>query len=359
MFKKKSWRLLPTPLFKRKRKLVKSPPRPASPSLSTPKLTTADEPKGVPILPLLGFPNEILLLIAENLEDPSHIYRLIRTNRRLACLLTPLLHKHADTSRAGIPALHWAAERGHKELVRLLLKRGVDVDTRDPMYRGWTALHLAARYHEPIVRLLLESGADVSVRDRFDETALHRATDKINNEVTVRLLLEAGADIGAQDFLGNTPLHRAVRQDPSMPARLLALLLEMGADASVKNISGMTALHQAVQCQSPVSLTLLLTKGVDININDVDMSGRTALHYAVKSGNSCVLEAMLSHHPEINIQDGDGSTALHWAVKAGSRYHAQLLMENGANTSIMDINGRTPGTLARALGRGFTIREIE
>jgi len=56
--------------------------------------------------------------------------------------------------------LHRAAERGHLDVVKLLLEHGADPNVQDD--EGETPLHHAAAWRDnvDIVRLLLEHGAD-------------------------------------------------------------------------------------------------------------------------------------------------------------------------------------------------------
>lgn len=74
---------------------------------------------------------------------------------------------NAETGTStGLSALHWAANRGQREAVDLLLERGVSTERRS-MYGG-TALGTAvwSMLHEPrgdqlgVIRVLLEAGAD-------------------------------------------------------------------------------------------------------------------------------------------------------------------------------------------------------
>lgn len=66
--------------------------------------------------------------------------------------------------------LHLAARNGHKEVIRLLLKAGIDINKQG---KTGTALHEAALYGKTeVVRLLLEAGVDVNIRNTYNQTAL-------------------------------------------------------------------------------------------------------------------------------------------------------------------------------------------
>ena len=68
-----------------------------------------------------------------------------------------------------------AAEKGHVEVVRLLLEGGGNIDGDADF--GYTALHLAAGYgHQHVCRLLMDWGAKVDPLDKWKETSLHEAT---------------------------------------------------------------------------------------------------------------------------------------------------------------------------------------
>lgn len=72
--------------------------------------------------PILTLPNELLLLTASFLSAPRDLSALLRTNRRLSYLMSPLGLQNLDCS---ITALCWAALTSNQPLMRLLLsKRG-------------------------------------------------------------------------------------------------------------------------------------------------------------------------------------------------------------------------------------------
>jgi len=77
----------------------------------------------------------------------------------------------------GMTCLHWASDRGHRDLVKLLLDRNSDPNIQDSL--GNTALHMACQTgQEEIVYLLLESKADVSLCNEDGESAASLLTSE-------------------------------------------------------------------------------------------------------------------------------------------------------------------------------------
>ena len=91
----------------------------------------------------------------------------------------------------GGTALIPAADRGHVELVRALLRTEIDVDHVNDL--GWTALLAAVilgdggAAHREIVRLLVEAGADAGIADRDGVTPLEHARRSGYDEIAALL----------------------------------------------------------------------------------------------------------------------------------------------------------------------------
>eukprot|EP00127_Corallochytrium_limacisporum_P004118 Clim_evm63s157 gene=Clim_evmTU63s157 len=69
----------------------------------------------------------------------------------------------------GMSLIHWAADCGDVDSVRVLLENGCPVDLLDDS--GQTALHMAcACGHPDVIKLLIENGADPSTKDEEGQT---------------------------------------------------------------------------------------------------------------------------------------------------------------------------------------------
>jgi hypothetical protein len=118
------------------------------------------------------------------------------------------------------------------------------------VYRGDTAVHIAAAASEPaIIRALVQRGGRVDATNRRGAQPLHYAVDggppQCEADVqsqTVSVLIELGADPNATDKNGTTPLLRAIR---NRNAAAVEALLDGGADPRAKNKRGSTALQLA------------------------------------------------------------------------------------------------------------------
>ncbi|XP_055745721.1 caskin-2-like isoform X2 [Salvelinus fontinalis] len=82
-----------------------------------------------------------------------------------------------DNASSNTP-LHLAARNGHKDIIRVLLKAGIDINRTT---KAGTCLHEAALYGKTeVVCLLLDAGIDVNLRNTYNQTAL----DNVNQFTT-------------------------------------------------------------------------------------------------------------------------------------------------------------------------------
>ena len=80
-------------------------------------------------------------------------------------LARALIKRGAHVNKTGWTPLHYAATKGHLDLIQLLLENYAYIDAESP--NGTTPLMMAARYGSPAaVKLLLEEGADPLLRNQ-------------------------------------------------------------------------------------------------------------------------------------------------------------------------------------------------
>lgn len=177
----------------------------------------------------------------------------------------------------GTTPLHFAASKGHKEIVALLLGRRAVIDARD--LNGSTPLHTAAGDgFTEVVELLLKGGADLNAKDNQGRTPLHNSAQRRKPDVA-ELLLNRGADPNVTNLWGATPLHESISIYPNSDAaernkKIARLLISKGADVNARTDKGWTPLHMAIDCRNTSVLHVLLANKADVDIKTKD--GKTA-----------------------------------------------------------------------------------
>src|ERR1035441_6479191 len=97
----------------------------------------------------------------------------------------------------GITPLYWAADRGNKDVVELLLASKAEVNAK--ANDGRTPLHAASAHddHRDVVELLLANKAEVNAKDKDGWTPLHFAA-LVGHKDVAELLLANRADVNAK-----------------------------------------------------------------------------------------------------------------------------------------------------------------
>jgi hypothetical protein len=98
-----------------------------------------------------------------------------------------------------------AAAKGHEEVVKLLLKKDAELETKDEGYGRTPLLYAARNGHESVVKLLLEKGAKQETKDKDGQTPLSCAA-RNKHKAVVKLLLEKVAELETKDEYRQTLL---------------------------------------------------------------------------------------------------------------------------------------------------------
>uniref|UniRef100_A0A4W4F0U0 CASK interacting protein 2 n=1 Tax=Electrophorus electricus TaxID=8005 RepID=A0A4W4F0U0_ELEEL len=124
---------------------------------------------------------EVTEMLLQHQSNPCTVNKAKKTPLDLACELGRLKVAQLLLSSNMVVALlegngrdntplHLAARNGHKDIIRLLLKAGFDINRTT---KAGTSLHEAALYGKTeVVKLLLDAGIDVNIRNTYNQTAL-------------------------------------------------------------------------------------------------------------------------------------------------------------------------------------------
>ena len=120
--------------------------------------------------------------------------------------------------------LHFAAQDGLVEKAMELLSKGYDPNTFDELSK--TPLHYAAeKEHIEIMKLLIEAGADVNVHEeaKIGNTPLREVAGQCSYEVA-KVLIDAGADPTIPGWMQITALDLAKKRLKPEGKRVYELL---------------------------------------------------------------------------------------------------------------------------------------
>ncbi|KAH6651251.1 ankyrin repeat-containing domain protein, partial [Chaetomium tenue] len=297
-----------------------------------------------------------------------------------------LLESKALLGNSFKPPLTLAAEKGHRNVVEMLLDHGVDY--RMLLENGDTALHrAAAKGHSEVVQVLLphfKNDGVLNHKNRAGQIPLFVAVCGGHADV-VKVLAAAGADAKIAAPVANadveqTPLSRAVAdQDWSVIHALLASKAGLGPykpkpllAGAIKREEWQTIdlsfqqpditppastlgplLYQAAR-QGKVSVVVRVVEK-DPNVAhtlDHESHQPTPLAWAVRGGHAEVVKVLLRYGANPNQQDGEGKTHLMRAIEAGKDEVAAVLLKvPGVDTRSKDSESTT--LLARASERGM------
>ena len=262
--------------------------------------------------------------------------------------------------------LHIATFCGQVDVVRLLLDRSSDINIRNA--NKDTVLHCAAHFgNVDVIKLLLDKGISVNVSNTQQNTPLHIAALRGNLEATIALV-ERRADINSINVNGHNPLMLAVYSGKLEVVRYLTetgrninihiallaaverghldvidFLLANGADIDGSQHSlDISPLILATMKQNLPLVKYLVQKGAEVNLCTAEGGRRSALCATALMGNLEITEYLLNKGADLNARDIYGMTPLASAVCCNRTELSLYLMDKGADVNIPDVQNITP-----------------
>ena len=245
-------------------------------------------------------------------------------------------------------------------LVRLLLADGLSPSTTDPEQGNGSLLHFAAQNGAiDVVRVLLEAGADANSCDFVGNTPLLEAVPSGQLVCARELIPHTDLRIFSAD--GNNVLHTSIVVNQPEIFRLL--LPHFADNIDVRTIKGRppadpdspyndTPLLLACQSGYHSMVKALLAAGALRTAHD--NTSVSCLHFAAQEGHlACVTlligrpENLKMSPAEIDARDSNGCTPLFMAALNGHRYCCAALLAAGADPAAAIPDGRTALDVAK------------
>ncbi|CAG2167923.1 unnamed protein product [Oppiella nova] len=271
------------------------------------------------------------------------------------------------------PALCLCAQRGHLDLVRLLLSHGCSINQVDT--QGLSALHFACNHlfveiakllignraqlnmasnygHIPLhlaaqqpslelVRLLVESGSDLEKKDLDGRTPLVLAVVSNQFEIVEYLVLQ-GSDVNTQDNCGNTPLLHAINSGLTINSDIVKILLQAGANPNNPNNYGLNPLITTIRRCSEHTLDgqdtvrHLIDHNCNLNVYEYDsiVCGENALHLAITRNQDSITEMLVRAGADVNAPNLMGLSPISRLAKEGKTDLMKMMIASGADTNL-------------------------
>ncbi|KAK3739735.1 hypothetical protein QZH41_016183 [Actinostola sp. cb2023] len=212
-------------------------------------------------------------------QTPLHLASITKQPLAAECLLrgnanASLCDRHGNTP------VHTACSHGDVGCLRVLLDRRLRKETEFPEihwqnYDGYTPLHLAViKGNREIIKMLISVGANVETKDgTCGRTPLHLAIEHNNLAIAGFLILEAKCDVDSYTYDDNTPLHLAAGLGLEGQT---ALLVAAGADTMATNSEDETPYSLSTTAEVKKILGDDEVPSDDMNTSD---SGRVLWYY--------------------------------------------------------------------------------
>ncbi|RSM09365.1 hypothetical protein CEP52_004221 [Fusarium oligoseptatum] len=245
----------------------------------------------------------------ENRQTPLHLAVLGRHKETVELLLSLKPNARRIYDNSYMKALHYAASEGFNDMIDLLFE---DRDTKkydDEM----TPLYFAVKNnHIDTVKLLVAKGVSInSVDDLDDKTPLEHAIDQEHREIVRFLLIQP--DVRLENSWGDTLLHTAAMRGDVEGFQLILDYKREEIDFNAANKDGNTPLHVAAM-RGHIDMVDFLIGVCKCDKTRRNNDGHEPLDVAEKEGHQNVVDLLVNkfgvkRHGSDGLDEEDGEDA--------------------------------------------------
>ncbi|KAL8756169.1 MAG: hypothetical protein Q9199_003121 [Rusavskia elegans] len=231
----------------------------------------------------------------------------------------------------GVSVLDIASQKGHPDVVKLLLDRGAIVQRQQ-------FNNVAERGFLEVVQVLIKHGADFRAKSNTKETPLSYAAAS-GSIACVQALLDAGVPLDHNEAGVKQATYTAAAHSQHS---MLQWLFNKGAVVDVRGCHKNNVLHGTVcDCADPAIIRLIMETAMKQNkvqsvLNARNMHGKPPIMDAVERNRLAAVSVLLRFDLDLEQGDNDGRTALHWAVSRNLPAMTKLLLEKSRSATFVN-----------------------
>ena len=313
----------------------------------------AENPKNPPkLLRLSDFAESSETIRPINVDEPrqyNDLHYLVMGNdvRSTIDLLGHVEDVNArDLTEEGQTALHFAAQNGNPEMIRLLISRGASPLVTNNF--GKLPIEYSKNHD---TQKLFKKIMSIHQPQPLGKFALHMAIESGSKDEVLDLI-SLRADVNRHDNLGFSPIHVAINhilgsnteEEHAIRSEILDILLQNGANINAPNAMGATLIYTAIQSRNVGMLRILLNHGADVNTPIIAKDERFTfpIHMSVEAGSLEMTDLLFPHSADINFLNSEGSTPVCLAAQLNKTEMIGFLTSRNADLNIPDKSGMYP-----------------
>ncbi len=175
--------------------------------------------------------------------------------------------------RFEVPLLFYACSEGNEGMVKFLLSKGADPNL--PSVYGTAAHWAIEKEHMNIIRILLDHGFNPRTEEMQYWVEQYQSGDLLYStwmSKLVDLVIKRKEDYRNKPYMEYTDpsdpllLAAAITSDESGDYLLAKELIESGLNVNLRDKRGLSALHYAILTLNIKAVTLLIDSGADVNL---------------------------------------------------------------------------------------------
>ncbi|XP_067659391.1 ankyrin repeat domain-containing protein 50-like [Haliotis asinina] len=238
--------------------------------------------------------------------------------------------------------LHIACCGGNVRMVRYLIsKRFVDINSRGQ--DGGTPIMCAAeKGHRVVFDLLVRRGGNVSLVDDKGDDILHAACLGGNVDMVRYILAKYRIPVNRRGQFGRNPVMAATQQGCK---NLFDYLVRKGGNVLHIDYEGNNILHVACIGGHVQIVEHVLSLGFGLDINSRGQRGRTPVWVAAHMGPKDVFDFLVREGADVSQADDDGNNILHAACLGDNVEMVRHILAK----KIVDINFRNKNKSTAAM----------